>query len=372
MSKKKSWRDDLPHIDWQSAEHRLKAHEVLNGEPVAYLKESEIYIPYTGNRTELSKWVHGIFKEWSNGENYGIAENPIIGDIILNKRSADNDIGHGNIDKYKYMTFFAIKAVCEKGTIIALDDTKDNERSYFISAPVHMSFDNKEDDGIRIVTVLVHKDMNIQRLYLHSVTEKEKLLMPRLWRAENVRTSSRQHTPSLTPAGKEILTNSSHNGKGKHPNSLRSEHIHNLLHCALTINSNYPIKKDKQLLAQLAPSHLETPNCILSIQSILQCKYEIEQQRNSIYIRGTYVRLLAKTSRLAEKWGGYENCARVLYEMVKIPEITPEALQKIAAAPANSREAMSGAYFPQDHILKRHLLGLNQSKDKDKDKGWER
>ena len=60
-------------------------------------------------------------------------------------------------------------SVIENGVVVAKTD-HDRLTSFFISAPVRIMGSDE------VVTVLVHKDMNTQKMYLHSVITKEKLL----------------------------------------------------------------------------------------------------------------------------------------------------------------------------------------------------
>lgn len=211
MSKKQKWREGLPEIDWKNPEYIIKVHQVLHGYPVSYLHENQIDFPQTGNKTFIVQWAAKLFEEQG-----GYAQQPLIGNVILNKGSAKSSMAHGSNNKFKIMAFKAAKDIIEKGIIVAVDDARDNERSYFISAPINI---NQIES---VATVLVHKDMNTQKMYLHSVTEKKNLLMPRQYRAEESQNTSRKHSVSLTSAD-----------------------IHNLLHAALTVNSKVAEKIDK-------------------------------------------------------------------------------------------------------------------------------
>lgn len=211
MSKKHKWRENLPNIDWQHPDYILQINQALNAEPVSYLEESKIDLPQTGSKTIMAKWAADIFQQQG-----GYAEHPIIGIVSLDKKSAEKSLGHGGFSKYKNMAFLAVKDVIENGIVIAVDDAREDERSYFISAPIIINSSNV------VATVLVHKDMNIQKMYLHSVIEKENLLMP---------LQCRTHYIDKAPS--------------KHPTSLTSTDIHNLLHAALTVNSKVAEKIDK-------------------------------------------------------------------------------------------------------------------------------
>lgn len=211
MSKKHKWRENLPNIDWQHPDYILQINQALNAEPVSYLEESKIDLPQTGSKTIMAKWAADIFQQQG-----GCAIHPVIGEVGLDKKSAERSLGHGGFSKYKNMAFLAVKDVIENGIVIAVDDAREDERSYFISAPIIINSSNV------VATVLVHKDMNIQKMYLHSVIEKENLLMP---------LQCRTHYIDKAPS--------------KHPTSLTSTDIHNLLHAALTVNSKVAEKIDK-------------------------------------------------------------------------------------------------------------------------------
>lgn len=215
MSKKPKWRENLPNIDWQHPDYILQINQALNAEPVSYLEESKIDLPQTANKTIIAKWAADIFQQQG-----GYAEHPVIGMVGLGKSSADKSVAHGKVNKYKNMAFLAVKDVIENGIVIAVDDARENQRSYFISAPIFI--DSQEQSGTRIATILVHKDANVQKMYLHSVIEKENLLMPR-----------------------QCWTHYIDKAPSKHPTSLTSTDIHNLLHAALTVNSKVAEKIDK-------------------------------------------------------------------------------------------------------------------------------
>lgn len=239
MSKGKSWRDDLPQINWQSAQNRIKVQQMLNGEPVAYLRESELYIPETGNRSELSKWAYDVFQKQG-----GKAEHPIIGEILLTKSSAKSSFAHGGANIAKKLAFYAIKDVCECGVIFGVDDADKRQRSYYIAAPVIIESYQKLAECV--TTVLVHKEAHIQQVYLHSVIDKEYLLKPRPYGADNVRTSSRQHTVSLTSTDR-----------------------HNLLYSALTVKPECAEQID-DLFHEIAPNYLDTADATVAVQSYVQ------------------------------------------------------------------------------------------------------
>ncbi len=115
------------------------------------------------NNSELKQWANGIFNAVGNK-----ASNPEIGEVVLNNKSIKDSLAHG-VNPAKAMAFEAVPTVIEKGVVVA-ESSHGEMASYFISAPVEIQ--GSKD----VVTVLVRRDVNTQRLYLHSVTTKENLL----------------------------------------------------------------------------------------------------------------------------------------------------------------------------------------------------
>ena len=147
--------------DWVGA----NIARVLTGPVVAELKTQSVP---AGGFAELRSWATGIFA--SQG---GKAVSPVLGEVVLNERSVRNSLGHSGANQFKKVAFMAVKSVIEKGVLVHAATNPDNI-SYYLCAPV-------EIDGIaNVVTVLVHRDVNTQRMYLHSVTTKENLLNPRV------------------------------------------------------------------------------------------------------------------------------------------------------------------------------------------------
>lgn len=145
--------------DEQRTDEFARKAEVLQGEPVYTITERKA----PKENSALRQWAIDLFNRAG-----GKVVNPEIGEVILNERSIKDSMAHG-MNPGKAMAFEAIPAVIEKGVLVA--ETKhDRTTSYFISAPIDILGD------IDIATVLVRKDMNTQKMYIHSVTFKEKLL----------------------------------------------------------------------------------------------------------------------------------------------------------------------------------------------------
>ena len=138
----------------------LRIAKCLQGEPVCVLNER--LAPHSGIG-DLRKWATGVLKVF--GEK---AVNFEIGEIICDERSIKNSFAHG-LNPFKVEAVRSIKDVIEQGVVFA--QTKvGREEHYFIAAPVVI--ENKED----IVTILAKRDMNTQRMYIHSVATKESIL----------------------------------------------------------------------------------------------------------------------------------------------------------------------------------------------------
>ena len=144
----------------EERQRTLRIAKCLQGEPVCVLKER--LAPHSGIG-DLRKWATGVLKVF--GEK---AVNFEIGEIICDERSIKNSFAHG-LNPFKVEAVRSIKDVIEQGVVFA--QTKvGREEHYFIAAPVVI--ENKED----IVTILAKRDMNTQRMYLHSVATKESIL----------------------------------------------------------------------------------------------------------------------------------------------------------------------------------------------------
>ncbi len=144
--------------DWEKAE----VGTFLNGTPLKKLMVSDA--PQEGF-AKLREWATELFM----AEPYnGVAVNPVLGEVLIDKQAVRASIAH-QMNPFKAVAFAAVPDVIEKGRIIN-QNTTENTDSYYISAPVKIE---GVDD---IVTVLVKRDVNGQRFYLHSVTTKNNLL----------------------------------------------------------------------------------------------------------------------------------------------------------------------------------------------------
>ena len=139
---------------------------VLQGPPVASLSGDEA--PRAGMQS-VRQWATRLFAAQG-----GLAQNPEIGPVVMDARSVRDSMAHGKANPFKYAAFAAVKDVLEQGVLVASSTHGRDGESHFISAPVQIA--GKDD----VVTVLVRRDPNEQRMYLHSVATKEYLLNRRV------------------------------------------------------------------------------------------------------------------------------------------------------------------------------------------------
>lgn len=138
---------------------------ILQGAPVAAVSVDDVPL---GGYADLEKWAADVFAKQG-----GKALSPEIGEVVLDARSAKTSLAHGGANQSKKAAFSAVKDVIEKGALV-LRATTGNNDSFYFAAPVSIS------GRANIVTVLVRRDHNAQRMYLHSVSLKKNLLNPRV------------------------------------------------------------------------------------------------------------------------------------------------------------------------------------------------
>lgn len=141
--------------DWEKAALR----DFLDGAPLAQLQTAEA--PHQGYAA-LREWAVSIFAD------YGFkAIHPELGEVLMDERAVRDSMGH-RINPFKAVAFKVVPDVLENGRIVHRVTTGELE-SIYVAAPVRI-------DGVDdIVTVLVHRDPQTQRFYLHSVATKESL-----------------------------------------------------------------------------------------------------------------------------------------------------------------------------------------------------
>ena len=146
----------------EQLQHTLRIAKCLQGEPVCVINDRQA--PHGQGHSALRKWAKNeVFSLWD----YKVV-NPEIGEIVVDENSARDSFAHG-LSPFKIEAIRSIKDVIEQGVVFAQTKIEDSDH-YFIAAPVTL------ENQVDIVSVLVRKDINTQRMYLHSVMIREKIL----------------------------------------------------------------------------------------------------------------------------------------------------------------------------------------------------
>lgn len=138
---------------------------LLNGTPVARLTGNE-FAPKSG--TTLTQQVVEYYNSIGN-----VAISPAYGEVILDKKGVDDDLAHG-MGRVKAIAFAAVPKIIERGMVILpFGLYKEGERvlSAMVAAPISIA--EREHIGV----VVLRKRQDINKLYVHEVFLKEKLLV---------------------------------------------------------------------------------------------------------------------------------------------------------------------------------------------------
>ncbi|QPS09557.1 PLxRFG domain-containing protein [Delftia acidovorans] len=168
---------------------------VLQGEPVALLRGDEAPHGYP----LLRAWAAKLFQDAG-----GQAMNPELGAVVLDERAVRDSMAH-RMNPFKAAAFAAVKDVLENGVVV-VTARHGNTDSFYVSAPVQI---RGIDD---IVTVLVRRDPDTQRMYLHSVATKESLLAPINSEADGAEAPSEQNG-LLQPGDASMVAQAAADGK---------------------------------------------------------------------------------------------------------------------------------------------------------------
>lgn len=139
----------------------------LNGPPIKVINDRA---RPEGGFAKLREWAISLFKSAPYG---GKVVHPMLGTVIMDERAVRDSMGH-KMSIPKAEAFAAVPDVLKRGEIVYVEQKAPELESIYVSAPVRIL---GVDD---IVTVLVHRDVNAQRMYLHSVATKESLLDSRV------------------------------------------------------------------------------------------------------------------------------------------------------------------------------------------------
>ncbi|WP_407715783.1 PLxRFG domain-containing protein [Comamonas testosteroni] len=194
---------------------------LLQGAPVAVL---DLKNAPSGGYAAIEQWAAELFSQQG-----GKAISPEFGEVVLDARSAKSSIAHGGANDAKKVAFAAVKDVIERGALV-YRTTAGNTDSFYTSAPVSIS--GKDN----IVTVLVRRDHNTQRMYLHSVSLKENLLKPRVSSVDAKKASER--SGSTTSGDTPTLTNGVQQGKAA------TEDVARELNRLLTLDTKSPPQRE--------------------------------------------------------------------------------------------------------------------------------
>lgn len=216
-----------------------KAIKILQGEAVASINQKDIAIPRGGFKSVIV-WANDLFESWDNK-----ALSTELGEVIFNEQSIRDSLGHG-LSFHKVLAIPTLKNVIEQGAVIYHDTSKPKEDSFFISAPVLL--DGKEN----IVTVTVHRDVNTQRMYVHSVSLTDKIKNTPLTVQVSAAPELTGKPHSLQNNQESDLPNAKHSGKyGKsgrvsknHDGSVTPDEINILLQNLLNDNSQRRYSKE--------------------------------------------------------------------------------------------------------------------------------
>ena len=151
--------------DLNDTEKTQKANQIKNNVITSIKSDS---VPYDENKS-----VATLAKEWIENNPQGDA-NTVIGDVVINEKSAAHDLHHGaKEDSYlKLQTLPAVKDVLEKGTYLGYEkdyDGKPIDNHYFAGK---IKYGNEE----KIVFCRVRENAgDVNRFYVHEVFTEDEL-----------------------------------------------------------------------------------------------------------------------------------------------------------------------------------------------------
>ncbi len=161
--------------DLEDSEKIQKANQIKNNVVVSVKPDS---VPYDKNKS-----VAALAKEWIENNPQGKA-NTVIGDVIINEKSAAHDLHHGaKEDSYlKLQTLPAVKDILEKGTYLGYEkdyDGKPIDNHYFAGKI-------KYGDEEKIVFCRVRENAgDVNRFYVHEVFTEDELKKEATTRTSN-------------------------------------------------------------------------------------------------------------------------------------------------------------------------------------------
>jgi hypothetical protein len=145
--------------DWEKGQQKA----FLDGDPIISLKGDEF------QKIDGESIVPRVAK-WYMEEYGGKVTNNTIGEVLLEERGVKDSLSHG-LRRKKAVAFKAVPSIIKNGEIISSRINNDRNKTdrYLISAPIEIG----GEKYISVVVVL--KDKNTQRFYLHDVILKKQL-----------------------------------------------------------------------------------------------------------------------------------------------------------------------------------------------------
>lgn len=164
---------DNPDVRYQQAK-ATELRQFLNGEPVAEMDGTETP---TGMRTsDLVSWAADYFKKAFGG----MVVNRELGDVVINRRSAKDSLSHG-YGPEKVQALYLAPHITKYGRVIH-QTKRGAQTGYMVSAPVRIA----GEDYVGVV--VVRKDDNMQRMYVHEVIMRKRLQLSASKTAASART----------------------------------------------------------------------------------------------------------------------------------------------------------------------------------------
>jgi hypothetical protein len=174
--------------------------EFLLGQPVVILTGNEFA------RKEGVTLTQQVSEYYNSIGNKAIS--PVYGDIILDKKGVDDDFAHG-VGRIKAIAFAAIPQVIERGIVVlpfGKHKSGKNVVSAMIAAPIRIA--EKE----YVCVVVLRKRLEINKLYVHEVTPKGKLLAGSSNPTQSLATRQGVIPDSLTSSSNPTQSLAAHQG----------------------------------------------------------------------------------------------------------------------------------------------------------------
>jgi hypothetical protein len=154
-------KGELYHPD-DANQSREAMQEFLTGKPVASMRGDEV--PVFSKFSQLAEWVGQFFQQ----QHHGKAVSPILGEVLLNERSAKDSISHG-LSRTKAQAFYLVPEVIANGRVIGQEPHGTEGRGYVVAAPVEIG------GQPHIELAVIREDKTSRRFYVHEAILTEKV-----------------------------------------------------------------------------------------------------------------------------------------------------------------------------------------------------